>query len=214
MKDFAPIELVNPTTGKVVRLARSYDTMLYDTVLLPMTTLPAGRVANLFTGALNGFAAKTGADEDDLIVSSKLPEGAIALCHSLAFKTDVQRPMMVPGNVETIVSDILAIQREVFAALTLNGNTRRQLGRISFYPPWWSAHEALGGQATGGIVAQSGQKVEFEGPVLLGAWGSSQIQLALENARAVTYETTSSYFEIVCCIHATILNPVSEGDGY
>jgi hypothetical protein len=211
VRNFEPIELENPNTGQIIRLARSYDCMLYDTVLLPVATVPAGRAATLFAGNLNGFAAKTGADEDNLIVSSKLPAGSVALVHTLAFDVDLSRPS-TSAETESVVSDILAIRREFFASLSLNGQTLRQLGRIAFYPPWFSARVALGAQATGGIVHLTGAAVEFQGPVVLGAWGSSQIQMPLENARAITLVGTGAY-EVTCAMHVTMLNPISEGDG-
>jgi len=212
--DFAPIELMNPTTGQTVRLARSYDTMLYDTVRTPAGALPAGNVANLFTGQLNGFAAKTGAENDDLIVSSKLPSGSVALVHKLCFEVDVSRPDAV-GLLETEAQDVLSILRECFATLQFNGQTSRRLGRISFYPPWFQTRSSMGAGAVGpaAYVSQAGTAVSFAGPVILGAWGSSQISLTIENARAIAYLAGAFTYDITAVMDCTILNPINPGDG-
>lgn len=213
MTNFEPIELENPNTGEIVRLARSYDTMLYDTVRTGFTTLAAGNVATFFAGNLNGFVAKGGSDVDNLIVSSKLPTGSIALVHKICFDIDVTRPTSVAGALETYAADILAIRRECFADLNLNGQTLRRLGRLQFYPPWFSAHMNLGAQAAGGHVALDGEAVDFQGPVILGAWGSSQIQMPVTCDRAIAFESTSETYEITVVAHVTMLNPISEGDG-
>jgi len=213
VSDFRPIELQNPVTGATMRLARSYDTMLYDTARTPVTPVPAGLLATLFAGNLDNFAVKTGAEEDDLIVSSKLPTGSVALVHRMCFAIDVQRPQAAPGALpETVATDVLNISRECFATFNFNGQTQRRLGRLQFYPPWWDVRSSLGGQVAGGFVSLSGQAVDFEGPMIIGAWGSSQVGLNINVARAIAMNAAEQY-DITAVLSVTMLNPINEGDG-
>lgn len=212
MDGFEPVELIGPD-GQPIRIASSYDTMLYDTVRIGPATMAAGELANLFGGDLDGFTRKTGADVTNLVNKAQLPKGAIALVHRIGIGCDVSRPLATPGAVETLCADVLAIVRETFISLDTNGQNARRLGRSQFFPPWWTAMLALGAQATGGLIQLAGEAVTFKAPIPLGNWGASQFGIVVTAARDVTFENSGESYDLTAAAHVTVYNPVNRGDG-